>query len=174
MLTPEQAGKKLGIAPATVADWRKRGLLKAHRANEKGEYFYEEPGQIEPPRGHYTDPKVLKIIDGLLEEHTEQDVAKILNERGYVSGTGMAFTRLIVQALRSSHGMKTRRQRLQERGFVSTRSLANKLGVSTTTILNRMKQGLFEGHKIGHRGGYMFATTSGDAHDERNEVQCEG
>ncbi|MFA5506922.1 MAG: recombinase family protein [Vulcanimicrobiota bacterium] len=174
LLTPQQIGEKLGVTPARISVWRKRGILKAHRANEKGEYFYEEPEQIKPPRGHHTDPGILKLIDELLDEHTEQDVAKILNQRGYVSGTGMAFTRLIVQALRSSHGLKTRRRRLQERGFVSTRSLADKLGVSTTTILNRMKQGLLQGHKIGHRGGYMFATTSGDAHDERIEVQCEG
>lgn len=174
LLTPQEVGQKLGISPATVADWRKRGLLKAHRANEKGEYFYEEPGRPEPPRGHTTNPEVLTMVDELLEEHDEQDVARILNERGYASGTGMTFTRPLIQALRSSHGMKTRLQRLEERGLVPTRAVAKKLGVSTTTVLNRMKKGLLQGHKSSNRGGYMFAIPSEDAQDEGNGVQYEG
>jgi hypothetical protein len=44
-LTAEELGRLLGLAPRTVAELRKRGLLKAARFNDRPEYLYEPPAK---------------------------------------------------------------------------------------------------------------------------------
>jgi len=39
-----------------------------------------------------TSPDVVKTIDALLDEHTDAQIAPILNERGYRTGTGKSFS----------------------------------------------------------------------------------
>ena len=41
MLTESEIAKQLGICTKTVKIWRRHGLLRAHRYNEKNEYLYE-------------------------------------------------------------------------------------------------------------------------------------
>jgi hypothetical protein len=40
-LTDEEMAKLLGVSPKTVAERRKRGLLKAARVNDRPKYLYE-------------------------------------------------------------------------------------------------------------------------------------
>jgi DNA-directed RNA polymerase specialized sigma24 family protein len=42
-LTDEEMAKLLGVSAKTVAERRKRGLLKAARVNDRPEYLYERP-----------------------------------------------------------------------------------------------------------------------------------
>jgi len=44
-LTAEELGRLLGIAPRSVAEFRKRGQLKAARFNDRPEYLYEPPAK---------------------------------------------------------------------------------------------------------------------------------
>jgi hypothetical protein len=43
LLTMEEIGKQLGIVPCVVKKWRAKGLLVAHRYNDKGQSLYELP-----------------------------------------------------------------------------------------------------------------------------------
>ena len=43
LLTMDEIAKRLGVVPCIVKDWRNRGLLVAHRYNEKGQCLYEAP-----------------------------------------------------------------------------------------------------------------------------------
>ena len=45
------------------------------------------------PRGHETNPAVLRHIDELLEQHTDAQIAFILNQRGVESSGGQPFNR---------------------------------------------------------------------------------
>ena len=49
-LTMEEIAFKLGVLPCTVKKWRDRGLLHAHRYNDKGECLYESPDALLPPK----------------------------------------------------------------------------------------------------------------------------
>ena len=42
-LTDEEMAKLLGVSPKTIAERRKRGLLKAAPVNDRPEYLYERP-----------------------------------------------------------------------------------------------------------------------------------
>jgi len=41
MLTESEIAKQLGICTETAKIWRRHGLLRARRYNEKNEYLYE-------------------------------------------------------------------------------------------------------------------------------------
>ncbi len=48
LLTLEEIAAKLDVLPCTVKKWRDRGLLRAHRYNDKGECLYESPDVLLP------------------------------------------------------------------------------------------------------------------------------
>ncbi len=51
LLTAEEIAERLGIAGASVKLWRHRGLLRAHRYNDRGECLYEAPASDLPSKG---------------------------------------------------------------------------------------------------------------------------
>jgi hypothetical protein len=48
LLTPQELAERLNIATATLKNWRRAGLLKAHRYDDKGGYLFEPPGPGTP------------------------------------------------------------------------------------------------------------------------------
>jgi hypothetical protein len=55
-------------------------------------------------------------IDRLLEDHTDGEVAQILNERGMLSGTGRRFGGRRVRVIRRAYELRSRKARLRARG----------------------------------------------------------
>lgn len=49
-LTMKEMASKLDVLPCTVKKWRNRGLLRAHRYNDKGECLYESPDALLPSK----------------------------------------------------------------------------------------------------------------------------
>jgi hypothetical protein len=43
LLTPEDVAARYGVVLSTVHLWRRRGLLRAHPVNDRGDYLYEIP-----------------------------------------------------------------------------------------------------------------------------------
>lgn len=159
-LTIQEIADKLGVSTSVVNDRRAQGRLKGRLCNDHGEYLFEEPTAAEifdlltpiPP----TSPDVIRAIDELLEEHTERQVARLLNERGLRSATGQAFTARRIQQLRVSHGLLPREERLRRRGLITTAQLAERLGVTATTIRYRRSKGLLKGYLLNDKGEHMF------------------
>jgi len=70
-------------------------------------------------------------LDRLLDEHSEAEVAQMLNERGWRSSTGQPFSLTLVQGLRRTYRLKSRFTRLQERGLLTARQIEDMLGPGT-------------------------------------------
>jgi DNA invertase Pin-like site-specific DNA recombinase len=70
-------------------------------------------------------------MDRLLNEHSESEVAQILNERGWRSSTGQVFSLTLVQGLRRTYRLKSRFARLQEQGLLTARQIEDMLGPGT-------------------------------------------
>jgi len=136
-----------------------------------------------------TSPEVVTEIDRLLDWHTESQIAKLLNERGFRSGTDRDFNFVIVRHIRQGHGLKSRQDRLRDRGMLTQAEIAAKLGVHVCTIRKWQKRGMLRGHAYNDKGQYLYeppeqavvgrikrhevtATISASMSESTSEVQC--
>jgi len=59
LLTPEDVATRYGVVVSTVHLWRRRGLLRAHPSNDRGDFLYEIPPEELPARcAHKRDYQV--------------------------------------------------------------------------------------------------------------------
>lgn len=103
-----------------------------------------------------TSPQVIAEIDGLLDEHTEGQIAVILNERGRVSGEGKSFHAMMVQRLRRDHGLRTRYERLRADGMLTQKELAELLDISTSTVKLWRNHGLLSAHAYNDKNECLY------------------
>jgi DNA invertase Pin-like site-specific DNA recombinase len=124
-----------------------------------------------------TRPEILAEIDQHLEEHTEGDVARLLNERGLTTSHGNPFRVENIAYLRKRYGMKHRRARLRDRGFLPLREAAATLGVSMLEVKRQAASGSIETCAVSDRNDLMYrcsrAVQAGDDRVSADEVQCE-
>jgi DNA invertase Pin-like site-specific DNA recombinase len=105
---------------------------------------------------YQTDPLVIKEIDRLLDQHTDGEVAVILNERGLCSGRGRPFTRMIVTRIRSSYGLADRYSRLRDSGMLTMQEMAQRLGVCNDMVKIWRRRGLLRAKAYNDKGQYLF------------------
>ena len=59
LLTPEDVATRYGVVVSTVHLWRRRGLLRAHPVNDRGDFLYEIPSDDLPAKfAHKLDYRV--------------------------------------------------------------------------------------------------------------------
>ena len=66
-----------------------------------------------------TPPEVIAEIDKLLADSTDRQVADILNQRGFHSGTGESFSARTVARLRREYDLSSHYDRLRARGYLT-------------------------------------------------------
>jgi DNA invertase Pin-like site-specific DNA recombinase len=103
-----------------------------------------------------TRPDLLREIDLLLDAHTERDVARVLAERGVTTSHGKPFRVENIAYLRKRHGLKHRRERLRDRGFMTLQEIAAQLGVSMLEVDRRALRGEIETCAISDRNNLMY------------------
>lgn len=89
-----------------------------------------------------TSAEVVEEIDRLLDEHTEGEIAEILNARGFVSGQGKPFHARRVRVIRRAYRLKSRYTRLREQGWLNLTELSKKLSTHPTTLKKRRAAGV--------------------------------
>jgi hypothetical protein len=112
-----------------------------------------------------TNPDTFKLIDQLLDDHTDAQTAELINHAGRRTGTGQPFTALSIIRLRQDHSLPSHRDRLRERGLLTVAETAKRLGVTTSTIKNWHTAGLLTGHKANERNELLYEPP--DEHDPR-------
>jgi hypothetical protein len=66
LLTPQDVAVRFDVALSTVHLWRRRGLLRAHPVNDRGDYLYEIPQENMPAKyTHKHDYQVAPITSSL-------------------------------------------------------------------------------------------------------------
>jgi hypothetical protein len=103
-----------------------------------------------------TSADVVAEIDALLDDHTEGEVARILNERGHVSGEGLPFHAFMVQRLRRDYQIKTRYDRLREDGMLTLDETADLLGVAAQTVKIWRRRGLLLAHAYNDKNECLY------------------
>ena len=110
-----------------------------------------------------TPPEVIAEIDRLLEEHTDHQVAVILNQRGFRSGKGAPFSARIVARLRKVYELPDCFTRLRARGLLTVVEMAAKLGVCPDTIKQWRAAGLLTAYAYSEKPEYLYELPTGDA-----------
>jgi DNA invertase Pin-like site-specific DNA recombinase len=112
-----------------------------------------------PPKGWQhalTAPEIVELVDALLNDHNYSEIATILNERGFKSGSGLQFDRKIVTGIRRSYGLKTRYARMRNTGKLTIEEVANLLGVSIQTVRRWGKEGIIKTYPYNDRNGCLY------------------
>jgi DNA invertase Pin-like site-specific DNA recombinase len=109
-----------------------------------------------------TNPEVVATIDKLLDDHTDGEIAPILNERGYRTGTGKAFSQWTVWRLRASYRLRSREDRLRATGLLDKKQIARQLGVKPETVKVWRRAGLLRAHAYNDKGQYLYETLGRD------------
>jgi hypothetical protein len=103
-----------------------------------------------------TRPEVIEAIDALLGEHDYQEIVDILNARGLRSGDGHTFNVSIVGEICKNSGLKSRRERLREKGMLSMKEIARKVRVNGLKITHWRREGRIIGHRSNYRTEYLY------------------
>jgi DNA invertase Pin-like site-specific DNA recombinase/DNA-binding transcriptional regulator YiaG len=112
-----------------------------------------------PPKSwqiRQTRPDTLALLDRLLDDHTDAQVADALNAAGHRSGTGQPFTGRIVLELRRNNTMASHLERLRRRGLLTKAEIAERLGVHVSTINAWHRAGLLVTHKANDKNVRLF------------------
>ncbi len=139
------------------------------------------------PQLRKTAPTVIAEIDRLLDHHTDAEVAAILNERGFKSGEGKAFHRLMINNLRHTYGLKSRHDRLRAVGMLTLQEIAEALDICTKTVKEWRDDGLLRAHSYNDKRECLYEHPGANAPkkfkwrkrsgkvvtNEKEEVQCE-
>ena len=101
-------------------------------------------------------------MDALLEEHTDSEVATILNERGLKTGADGRFSSERIRWFRYVKGIKSLKQRLLDAGWLTTEQYADKLGLHYATIKSWRAKGLIHARRCNDRGQWLFDPREND------------
>jgi DNA invertase Pin-like site-specific DNA recombinase len=104
-----------------------------------------------------TSSAVLAEVDALLESHTPGRIATILNQNGHRSGDGRLFTRkMVADLVKDNEALKSRYERLRDRGFLTQEEIAEKLGVTPDTVRTWARHGLLRSQPYTDRGQCLY------------------
>ena len=103
-----------------------------------------------------TKPAVIQEIDQLLDDHTEREIASILNEKGLRTGTAQPFSRSIVFRLRKAYRLVDRFTRLRNAGMLTLEEMAQRLNLCSYSVKDWRDLGLLQGHRYNDRGECLY------------------
>jgi hypothetical protein len=100
-----------------------------------------------------TPPPIVELVDKLLADHIYDEIAEILNARGLRPGgsarpgrSNACFTAQRVAYLVREYGLRSRYDRLRDRGLLTHEEAAARLGVHEWTVEDWAKRGLIKRH----------------------------
>jgi DNA invertase Pin-like site-specific DNA recombinase len=108
-------------------------------------------------------PDTIKLLNRLLDTHTDAETAEQLNHAGHLSGTGKPFTAAIVLHLRRNHDLPSHADRLRAQGLLTVDEIAKRLDIHPSTIKAWQRAGLLTAHKANDKNMLLYEPpTPGD------------
>jgi len=152
---------RLLVEDATLV--KEHALIRVHVRFRGGK---TESLEVTPPPKSWekrlTSPEAVAEIDRLLDDHTLDEIAGIVNRLGYRSGDGLLFTRQILKNVCAAYRLKSRKQRLLAAGLISRRELAERLGVGCQTIARWHRAGRLVARRCNDKNEYLFEPPTAD------------
>ena len=91
-------------------------------------------------------PELVALVDQLLDEHCDREIADILNRRGWRTWEGKRFSQRTIAFLREYHNLSSHHARLHRRGLLTTRELAARYQITDSTVREWGRLGLIKNH----------------------------
>lgn len=107
-----------------------------------------------------TNPKVVRLIDELLDEHTDAEVAEILRGENLVTGAENPFAGINVAWIRKRYGLRSFKERLLGRGMIPMGELCRRYGICRDTARDWQRLGHLRGRLCNEKGEWMFEIPS--------------
>lgn len=111
-----------------------------------------------------TPPQIVALVDQLLDDHIYSRIADLLNEQGLRPGGSARpgrgdarFTALRVAYLVHRYGLRSRYDRLRDRGMLTQREAAACLGIHEATLLRWAEYGIIGRHAY-NAHAYLYET----------------
>jgi len=114
------------------------------------------PRPLTPQQLRATHEDVRQHIESLLNEYTDAQVARILNERGMRTGAGDAFGTESIKWVRYSAKIKSLKERLLEAGWLTVEQVSAKLGLGRTSIGKLRLQGKLQARICNDHGQWLY------------------
>jgi DNA invertase Pin-like site-specific DNA recombinase len=122
-----------------------------------------------------TPPRIVELVDELLDHHFSEEIADILNAQGLRPGgaarpgrDGARFTALRVRYIVLTYRLRSRLQRLRARGLLTKKELAGRLGIHEATLTSWVKHGIIKAHAYnGHAWLYEEPAIHPSKHSSR-------
>jgi DNA invertase Pin-like site-specific DNA recombinase len=103
-----------------------------------------------------TKKELIEQIDTLLDDHINSEIAIMLNERGFRSGSGLELTANIVRVIIKKYGLKSRYDRLREKDLLTLEETSKLLNVCPNTTKIWHRAGWLKGHPFNEKGCCLF------------------
>ena len=110
-----------------------------------------------------TPQEIVELVDALLDDHVYSEIATILNQRGFRPGAsarpGRAtdrFSAKHVAYLMHTYGLRSRYDRLRQRGMLNKKEMADRLDVHEQTVDRWAKSGLVRAHFYNDHGWQLY------------------
>lgn len=120
------------------------------------------PLPVGAPELRKTGDDVIREIDRLLDTHTEMEIAPILNEMRLRSGSGQPFTLMSVHNLRRHRGLRSRFERLREKGLLTIGEMAERLGIATSVVKDWRDKGLLRAQRYNDKDQCLYEPPDDD------------
>lgn len=108
------------------------------------------------PELRKTNRSLVDQIDCLLDHHTEEEIACILNTEGKVTGTGQPFRRKLVSYIRRTYNLKSRHERLRTQGLLNVDEVAKILMVTKPTCRKWADKQILTSYRLNDKGERLF------------------
>ena len=120
-----------------------------------------------------TDPEVVRLVDGWLDDYTCKQIAEQLNGQGFRSGKGARFTGMTITNICQSYGLKSRFDRLREKGMRTLTEMVEHLGVSRRTVKQWRRNGLLRAVAYNDKPQYLYEPTDGPKPRKHQSRHCD-
>ncbi len=110
-----------------------------------------------------TQKEIVELVDKLLEDHVYSEIADILNERGLPQGGSARpgrgadrFTPKRVAYLVHTYNLRSRYDRLRERGMLNRKEMADRLHIHEQTVERWAQSGIIKANLYNDNGWKLY------------------
>ncbi|MBK5256503.1 MAG: recombinase family protein, partial [Vicinamibacteria bacterium] len=148
--------RMLGLLIEDVTLIKQRQITAAVRFRGGATTTLTLPRPLTAQQLRATHDDVRRQIDALLDEYTDAQVARVLNERALHTGAGDTFDGVSVQWVRFAYRLKSLKQRLLDSGWLTQQEMSSRLGVKRSTLGRWRQAGRIDARICNDIGEWLY------------------